>query len=273
MHPIAFNFGPLTVRWYGVMMALGFAAGLWTASRRAVRVGVPAEKIIDLGLWLIVGSLIGARMWYVITFWREEFAGKPFAEIFKIWHGGQIYYGGLIGGSLAFALYARLKKIPLWKGADIMAPSIALGYFFGRFGCLFNGCCFGRVCDLPWAVRFPPGSNAFDKQVSDHVLAPDAARTLPVHPTQIYESLLNLALYGGLVWLFRRKKFDGQVFATYLVSYALLRSFVEIFRGDYPSNQYFLGGQLTPAHIVSIAILLAGLAMLAFLPRPAGRQA
>ena len=110
-------------------------------------------------------------------------------------------------------------------------------------------------------------------QVADHLLRQDAARSLPVHPTQIYESLLNLALYGGLAWLFRRKKFDGQVFAAYLVSYALLRSFVETFRGDYPQYQYFVGGHLTPAHLVSIAILLAGLALLALLPRPAERRA
>jgi len=270
MHPIAFHLGSLTIRWYGVMTALGFLAGIWTANRRAARVGIAPEKITDLALWLIVGSLIGARALYVITFWREQFAANPFPEIFMIQHGGQVFYGGLIGASLAFILYSRFRKLPLWKGADILAPSVALGYFFGRIGCLLNGCCFGRVCDLPWAIRFPEGSDAYKQQLADHLINRDAARSLPVHPTEIYESLLSLALYGFLAWLFRRRKFDGQIFATYLVCYAVLRSFVEIFRGDYPQDQYFLSGHLTPAHLVSIAILLVGLALLLLLPRKPG---
>jgi phosphatidylglycerol:prolipoprotein diacylglycerol transferase len=252
VHPIAFNLGPLPIRWYGVMMALAFLTGLWTASRRGLRESVPPERIIDLGPWLIVGAIVGARMLYVLTFWREHFAGEPIGEIFSIWHGGQIYYGGLIGASLGYIVYVRLKKFPFWKGADILAPSIALGYVFGRIGCLMNGCCYGRECHLPWAIHFPPGHETFGKGV---------------HPTQVYESLLNLGLYGALAWLYRRKKFDGQVFATYLVGYALLRSFVEMFRGDYPPSQRFFGGYLTPAHLVSLATLAAGAILFCVLPR------
>jgi phosphatidylglycerol:prolipoprotein diacylglycerol transferase len=174
-----------------------------------------------------------------------------------VWKGGLVYYGGLMGASLACILYTRIKKLPLWKVADILAPSIALGYVFGRIGCLLNGCCYGRACSLPWAIRFP----------ADNPLNPP---THPVHPTEVYESLLNLGLYAVLAWLFRRKKFDGQVFSVYLVSYALLRSFVEMFRGDYP--EYYLGGWVTPAHLVSIAILVAGLVLLRLLPRPEAKQ-
>jgi len=264
VHPIAFHLGPLPVHWYGVMVALAFLAGLWTASRRALRENIAPERIIDLGPWLIVGAIVGARILYVITFWREEFAGKPFVETIMVWRGGLVYYGGLMGASLGFILYARIKNLPLWKGADILAPSIALGYVFGRIGCLMNGCCYGRVCELPWAIQFPNQSNAWHQQLSQGLVGPND-RSLPVHPTQVYESLLNLALYGGLAWLYRRKKFDGQIFATYLVAYAIVRSFVEMFRGDYP--QYYLGGWVTPAHLVSIFILIAGLALLWFLPR------
>src|SRR5205085_4478652 len=162
-----------------------------------------------------------------------------------------VFYGGLIGASLGYIIYARLKKFPLWKGADVLAPSIALGYFFGRIGCLMNGCCYGRVCDLPWAIHFPPGHEPYLNGV---------------HPTEVYESLLNLGLYGALAWLYRRKKFDGQVFAAYLVSYALLRSFVEMFRGDYP-QQFYLHGWITPAHLVSSVILAAGVSLLLVLRR------
>jgi phosphatidylglycerol:prolipoprotein diacylglycerol transferase len=255
MHWIAFQLGPLSIHWYGVMVALAFLAGLWTASRRALRERVAAEQIIDLGPWLIVGTILGARTLYVISYWHDVFAGKPISEVFMVWKGGLVYYGGLIGASLACMLYARVKKLRLWKIADILAPSIALGCVFGRIGCLLNGCCYGRACNLPWAIRFPEGN-------------PLNPPTYPVHPTQVYDSLLNLGLYAALAWLYQRKKFDGQVFGVYLVSYAVLRSFVELFRGDYPPNQYYLGGWATPAHLASIASLAAGLLLLRLAPRP-----
>jgi phosphatidylglycerol---prolipoprotein diacylglyceryl transferase len=244
--PIAFDIGRLPVHWFGIMVALGFLLGLWTASRRGLRDGVSAEKIMDLGPWLILGAIAGARTLYVISYWREQFAGKPLWEIFMIQRGGLVFYGGLVGSSLAYILYSHWKKLPIWKGADILAPSIALGHALGRIGCLFNGCCYGRACSLPWAITYPgrPGG-------------PPAG--VPLHPTQIYESLLNFAFYAGLAALYQRKKFDGQVFATYLIGYAFIRSFVELFRGDYPVY-YF--GWVTPAHLVSMAILVIGMVLL-----------
>ncbi len=257
MHPIALQLSStFAIHWYGVMVALGFLAGLWTASRRSVRDGIPGERITDLGPWIIVGAILGARILYVVSYWREQFAGKPFYEVFMIQHGGLVYYGGLIGAILAVIWYCRRKKLSMWKTGDVLAPSIALGHVFGRIGCLLNGCCYGRVCSLPWAIHFPPGHETYPNGV---------------HPTEIYESLLNLCLYGALAWLYRRKKYDGQVFATYLVSYALIRSFVEIFRGDYPTYQY-LWGWVTPAHLVSFGILVAGLVLFSVLPRPAAKQ-
>jgi phosphatidylglycerol:prolipoprotein diacylglycerol transferase len=254
VHPIAFHFGPLTIHWFGVMVALAFLAGLWTASRRGLREGIAAEKILDLGPWLIVGTLLGARALYVATFWKEQFADKPFYEMFMIQRGGIVFYGGLIGATLAAIIYVRIKGLPLWKVADIVAPSIALGYVFGRIGCLLNGCCWGRACSMPWAIHFPPGNGL-------------GTPTDPIHPTQIYDALLSLGFYAALAWLFRRKKFDGQVFACYLIGYAILRSFVELFRGDYPPDQVHAG--VTPAQMVSIGIVAVGIALLCLLPRPA----
>jgi phosphatidylglycerol---prolipoprotein diacylglyceryl transferase len=240
--------GSFAIHWYGILVAIGFMAGLWTASRRGPLYGIPGEKILDIGPWIIVGSILGARALYVFTFWREEFAGQPFVNVLMVWRGGLVFYGGLIGACVATILFTWLKKIPLWRLADALAPSIPLGYVFGRIGCLMNGCCYGRPCSLPWAIRFPPG----------HETHPVGSPAVPVHPTQIYDSLLSLGLYLGLAWLYRRKRFDGQVFSTYLVAYACLRSFVEVFRGDYPENQRVLSGALTPAHLVSILILAAG---------------
>jgi phosphatidylglycerol:prolipoprotein diacylglycerol transferase len=271
VHPIALQLSStFAIHWYGVMVALGFLAGLWTASRRSPRSGISAERITDLGPWIIVGAILGARLLYVLSYWGQ-FAGGPFYEVFMIQKGGLVYYGGLIGAILAGVLFCRRKGMPLWKTADVLAPSIALGHVFGRIGCLLNGCCYGRVCSLPWAIEFPRGSEPFKEQVFRGQLNPEAHASLSEHPTQIYESLLNLGLYLGLAWLYRRKKYDGQVFATYLVSYALIRSFVELFRGDYPPYQY-LRGWITPAHWVSFGIFVAGLVLLAMLRKPAAKQ-
>ena len=256
MHKVAFSLGNWTIYWYGVLVAVGFLAGLWTAARRSARSGVPSEKVLDAGPWLILGAIVGSRLLYVISNWRD-FADKSFLAIFNIRQGGLVFYGGLVGATVATLCYLRWKRLPILKFADILAPSIALGAFFGRLGCFMNGCCYGRVCSLPWAVQFPADADAGS-----------AAR----HPTQLYDSLLNLALYAGLAWLYRRKRFDGQVFATHLVGYALLRSFVEMFRGDYAPSNFLLGGWLTPGQFVSVGILAVGLWLLWWLGRPARRQ-
>jgi phosphatidylglycerol:prolipoprotein diacylglycerol transferase len=252
VHPIAFQLGPLTIHWYGVMIALAFLTGLWTATRRARRENLSGERIADVTLWIMFGAIAGARFVYVTTYWKSEFAGQPFSEVFAIWNGGLVYYGGLIGAAVAGTIYLRWKKLPLWKTADVLAPSIALGSVFGRIGCLLNGCCYGRACNLPWAICFP----------ADNPLHPP---TTPVHPTEIYDALLNFALYLFLAWLFRRKKFDGQIFATYLICYAMTRSFVEYFRGDYPVDHIHAG--LTSAQLVSVPIFVAGIVLAAILSR------
>ena len=202
----------------------------------------------------MVGGIIGARIVYVTTYWREEFADQPLSEIFMIQHGGLVYYGGFIGAAIAGMIYIRWKKMPLWKTTDVLAPSIALGNSLGRIGCLLNGCCYGRACSLPWAITFP----------ADNPLNPP---TYPVHPTEIYDALLNFGVYLFLAWLFRRKKFDGQVFSTFLLCYAVTRSFVEYFRGDYTDLHYHLG--LTPAQWISVPIFVTGLALAAILSRRA----
>ena len=255
MHPIAFNLGSLTIRSYGVMMALAFLVGLWTATRRARLVNLPAEVLSDVTLWLMVGGIVGARVVYVTTYWQTEFATLPFSEVFMIQHGGLVYYGGLIGATVTGLGYLWWKKLPVWKVADVLAPSIALGSVFGRIGCLLNGCCYGSYCTLPWAIRFPEG----------HETHPYNQPAMPVHPTEIYDALLNLILYVLLAVLFRRRKFDGQIFATYLVVYAVFRSIAEHFRGDYPSDHLHAG--FTSAQLVSLPILVTGLGLGVILSR------
>src|ERR1044072_2536124 len=124
MHPIAFNLGSWPIHWYGVLVAVGFLAGLWTASRRGMRYGLRPEQVGDCGPWLIIGSILGARILYVVTYWKESFAGRPLKEIFMIQHGGLVFYGGFIGAVLAILLYCRIRKVPIWKLADALTPSI-----------------------------------------------------------------------------------------------------------------------------------------------------
>jgi len=248
VHPIAFELGPLTIHWYGILIAIGFLAGVWTAGRRGLRNGLDPQRISDLSMWILVGAIIGARALHVISYWDEEFKGKGFLEVFKIQNGGLVFYGGLIGAAIAGTIYVKWKKMPFHKTADALAPSVALGSVFGRFGCLMTGCCYGSECHLPWAIRFPTGSTTW---IETH--------GLPVHPTQIYDSFANLVLYLGLAWLYRHKKFDGQVFAVFLIGYAILRSTVEIFRGDYGAGEIRLG--LTPGQFVSVGIVIVGIAL------------
>jgi phosphatidylglycerol:prolipoprotein diacylglycerol transferase len=251
------------------MIALAFLVGLWTATRRARRANVSGEKVADVTFWLMAGAIVGARAVYVATYWKTEFAHQPLTEIFMIQRGGLVYYGGLIGAILAGSIYIRWKRLPLWKVADVLAPSIALGSVFGRMGCLLNGCCFGRVCHLPWAIRFPNQSIPWQYQFQQGLVGQNDP-SLPVHPTELYDGLLNLVLYFGLAWLFRRRHFEGQVFATYLVGYALFRFVVEYFRGDYPPDHIHAG--LTSGQLVSIPMFVVGLLLAMILSRRAGAK-
>lgn len=262
MDPIAFQLGRLTITWYGILVVCGFMAGLWTASRRAPRYGLAGDTLLDMGPWLMLGTILGARAWYCIAYWDDivksaaYYHESPALEVFMVQHAGLVFYGGLIGASLTCILYAHWRKLPLWRLADALAPSIALGSAFGRVGCLMNGCCYGKVCTAPWvikylSIRFPPGHESY----------PDA-----VYPVQIFDSLLNLGLYAILAWFYRRKKFDGQVFALYLMFYAATRSFVEMFRGDYTPEHLF-HGWLTPAQLASVIGVIVGCILLWKLPR------
>lgn len=242
---VALSFGSLKITWYGICVVTGMVIGLWTAGRRGWRDRIAPEAIVDLGLWLILGGIVGARAWYVIAYWEEEFARRPLWEMLATFHGGLVFHGGLLGASLATVFYARKRKLPLWKLADTLAPSIALGHVFGRIGCFVNGCCYGSACALPWAVHYAD-------------LPADAPGT-GLHPSQLYEACLNLVLYLALARQYRNKRFDGEVFSFYLGGYGVVRFAVEFFRGDYTVR--YLGGWATPGQLASLVVLAAGVAL------------
>ena len=264
MDPIAFKIGGFAIYWYGILVAGGFLVGLWTASRRCVLDKLDGKVISDLGVWIILAGMIGARAMHVVTFWEEQYVDQPLSHLLDFRGGGLVFHGGFIGAALAVILYTRLHgKQPLWKIADAFAPSIPLGHALGRLGCLMYGCCFGTVCDLPWAIQFPEHSPAFNLLGQ----APtDAAHSLYVHPTQIYSALLNVALYGGLAWLYRHKRFDGQVFGLYLAGYSINRFVVEFFRGDYQAEQLWFGW-VKPGQQLSLFLLPIGITLIILLRR------
>ncbi len=238
--------GPWRIGWYALMLCLGFLAGNWTARRRAPLAGVPVAWFTDIFVIIFVAALVGSRLWHVLESWDEKFRAAPWWEIFAFSKGGLTYYGGFFGAVAAMFFYARWRRVSFWKLADVITPSIALGYAITRIGCLMNGCCWGCPTSVPWAITFP---------------ATHPTHAVPVHPTQLYNSAANLALYAGLEWIFRRRRFEGQVLGCYLAAYGAVRFVTESFRGD---NAQIIGGVLTLSQATSIALLVGGVLFLSW---------
>jgi phosphatidylglycerol:prolipoprotein diacylglycerol transferase len=251
VHPEFIRLGPLDIHTYGVLLAIGCIVGLAVAARRARREGIDAERIADLGAWLIVSGMLGGKLFHMIFFWDDFMAGWR-AEGLRSLREGFVFYGGFIVASFVAVVYARRKRLPLAKLTDVLAPSVALGHAFGRLGCFFNGCCFGRPCSLPWAVTFPP---------------PHLMSGIPVHPTQLYEVFGNLLIFAGLSVYYRHKRFDGQIWWLYVLSYGVLRFIVEFSRGDYATHYV---GVLTIGHFITMTMIAVSTAALVLIPRRAG---
>jgi len=228
--------------------------GIFLAGRRGLKDRLAPEVFHDLLPWIIVGGIVGARLLFVITYWDQNFSGEPWWHVLAVWQGGLVFHGGLAGAAAGVVWFARRRQLPLWVLADALAPSLALGHVLGRVGCFINGCCYGLPTGVPWAVHYP----------LEH-----ETKGLPVHPTQLYEAGLNLLLYAVLEALYKRKQFDGQVFAVYLAAYGVLRGGVEFFRGDY-SN--LMGGWITPGHWTSLVVLAAGIGLWYRLPKVLTRR-
>jgi phosphatidylglycerol---prolipoprotein diacylglyceryl transferase len=250
MHPILIHTRWLDIYTYGVLVAAGFLIGLAIAAHRARRAGLRPEQISDLGVWLIVSGMLGGKLFHVIFFWDEFIrpwlvTDWSFSMRLRSLREGFVFYGGFIVATLTMAVYARAKRLPLAKVADLLAPCIAFGHAFGRLGCFFNGCCYGKACTLPWAVKFP----------SPHVMA-----GIPLHPTQLYEVIGNVVLFLGLSAFAKHKRFDGQIWWLYVLSYGVLRFVIEFFRGDY--ERYYFGG-FTLGHAIAAAMIVVALVALA----------
>ncbi|MBN2364775.1 MAG: prolipoprotein diacylglyceryl transferase [Calditrichaeota bacterium] len=254
MHPELFRIGPFAVHSYGVMLALSFILGIYVAVRKGEKRGVNGDAIVNLGFIIIIASIVGARLFYVL-FHTNEFTGRwiyafwPVQEDGTVGLGGLILLGGFITAVLASVIYIYIKKMNFWKLADSVAPSIALGVFLTRIGCYLNGCCFGTACEQPWGVLFPAYSPAGATMVDVYI-----------HPTQLYSAFYGLVIFAVLLWLDRRPFFDGLLIGSFLVLYGIARFIVDFYR--YYESQMFIIAGLQFNQVVSLLMFIAGIIIL-----------
>jgi len=250
MKPLLFEIGELRFHSYPVMLAVAFLSCTLLAVREAHRQDPPIPLTPQGGLWAYLGGLFGAKLFYAIQF------GWPLWRSFVLWEGGLVFYGGLIGASAAVAAYLWAARLPRLRTGDAAIPYVALAQAITRVGCFLNGCCWGDVCGLPWAVTFPGGSYAYDSQRAEGLLDSSASLSLPVHPTQLYMVLGLIGVFFILKYALKTKKFDGAVLLLYLFLYGALRFTVEHFRAD--SARSVLG--MTVSQTISLVLAVAGLA-------------
>src|SRR5215469_13169558 len=254
----------LPIYGFGIMLVLAFIFSPWLAWWRARREGLDGDVILDLGFWLFVAGLVGARTFYCIEYWGKDI--HSLWDAFQYWRGGIVFYGGIVGGVIGFFAYRWFYPFALRPYLDVVAPSIALGTFFGRLGCFLNGCCYGDRCQLPWAVSFPAGSPAWEHQAKAGLISQGATASLPLHPTQLYSALDGLILLILLSAYYPLRRRDGEVMGLLMIAYPVTRFLIEYLRNDEPA--FFAG--LTISQTISVGLIPCALlywAWLRALPR------
>ncbi len=250
MFPQLFHIGSFSLPTYGILVALGFLAGIWLTTRMAERVGILADEVLNLGVTCALAGILGAKLLMIAL--SPEYRAHP-SQIFTLatLQSAGIYYGGLIAALGAAVWYMRRHRMPLLRTSDQFAPGVALGHGIGRLGCFAAGCCWGKPTNVPWAVTF---SNPNSVTAQDHLY-------IPLHPTQIYEAAAEWIICGILVWFLRRRHRDGQVIGLYLLLYGVARVIVEFFREHDDSNPLGIG--LSLEQWIAIVLAVIGVFLLA----------
>lgn len=235
MYPILFNIGSLSVYTYGAFVALGIFCGLLLLEKQARLRGLNADVVGSFAFWVIVAAIIGARIGWVVQYW-PMYKDNWFA-IINVREGGLAFHGGLIGAIIVGCYYVYRYRLSLAKLADAASLPLCLGYVIGRWGCFFNGCCWGTPTTLPWGVytRFAEGLR---------------------HPVQLYDSLITLGLFGFIAWRSKSSKFGGQLFLETLMGFAVVRFAVEFFRDSPPLNSIFNQTQLLMFGLFAIPLVI-----------------
>jgi len=253
MHPILFEIGGFPVYTYGVLLAAAYLLGLQFALVRAKRLGLDPNRVMDLGIWIIVSALLGAKLLLLIIEWDTY--GRSAAQLWSLVRSAGVFYGGLIAAVIVALWYLWRHRMPMWTVTDAFAPGIALGHVVGRLGCFLAGCCFGRQTTVPWAVTF------HSEYAARNVGTPI---NVPLHPTQLYEAGAELLILGMLLLLERRgRPFPGRTFWGYMLLYGISRFIIEFYRGD-PRGTI---GAFSTSQMISLLIVPVSIAMLIYLSR------
>jgi phosphatidylglycerol:prolipoprotein diacylglycerol transferase len=253
------HFGTITVYTYGVLLAAAYLLGLQFALKRARSRHLDSTRVMDLGIYIIISALVGAKLLLLVTDF-QTFKSNP-AELLNLLREGGVFYGGLIVAVTVALWYIKRVGLPLWTTCDVFAPGIALGLVVGRFGCFFAGCCFGKPTSVPWAITFT------DPFAAANVGTP---LNVPLHPTQLYEAGASFLILIFLLATERLgRKFAGRTFWLYMLLYSVARYVIEFYRGDERGNV----GPLSTSQFVSVILAPLAIAMLIYLGRWAGGPA
>jgi phosphatidylglycerol:prolipoprotein diacylglycerol transferase len=246
---------PVPIYAYGVMLGTSLVVGWFIAMTLAKKDGIDQQEAGTIYMWTAVWSIVGSRLLYVITNISEF---DSITQVVMVNRGGLVAYGGMIGGFLASVYCCRKRGIPLLQWADVAAPSVVLGTAITRVGCLLFGCDFGARSNLPWAIRFPQHSPAWNRHVELYQLPRAAEWSFPVHPTQIYESMVGLFLFAMLMLIRKYRTFSGQVFLGWVLGYGILRPLIEIVRDD---DQRGNVGSLSTSQFIGIVSVVLGIGL------------
>ena len=248
MHPELLHLGPIVLPAYGAALGLAFVLGILLLKRRAPDYGIEPETAVDMGIWLILSGLLGAKLLLVVVEGPAYYL-TSFRGLLELFRAGGAFYGGLLGALVAAVFFVKVKKVPFLAFADAAAPGIAIGQAIGRIGCLAAGCCWGGQCSKPWAITFT------DPKAGQNVGVP---LNVPLHPTQVYEAVGLFALTALVLW-FGKGRVPGRTFSLYLVGAALLRFTVELFRGD--PRGTVPGTGLSTSQGIAVGLFVLGVAI------------
>lgn len=250
---VFFEFGPISVYWYGVIIAFGAFIGLFLATRESDRLGLNKDYIVDLVVFAIPVAIIFARIYYVIFEWNNNYAHGPFWKVFAIWEGGIAIHGALIGSVLTAIVYTRIRKLSFWQIADIAAPSLILGQAIGRWGNFMNQEAYGGQIAISTYEKF-------HQYLPDFIMNQMCINGVYHHPTFLYESVWNFLVLGLLLYLRRVNPYRGEIFLSYVIAYSVGRFFIEGLRTD---SLYIFEG-LRTAQFLSIVLIIGAIVLIIY---------
>jgi phosphatidylglycerol:prolipoprotein diacylglycerol transferase len=246
MHPVLLDIFGIKVYSYGFMLVLGFLLGVWLATVRAKKLGIPPARILDLSFFVLIAGIIGAKLLLFIN--EPSYYLSSIKAFISLLRSGGVIIGGLLFAVITAVIYLRKYKLDTWQMLDIAGPSIILGQGVGRIGCFLAGCCWGKACEGALAVEFT------SDVAHQHTGVP---LNVAMHPVQLYSAIADLLIFAFLTWLYPKRKFKGQIFLLYAVLYSTARFILELFRGD--TGRITIGGPLSDAQYLCIAAFIFGI--------------